>query len=31
MAISEYYFPPFEEELAKQNVPLKYLAVVSRL
>jgi membrane-bound lytic murein transglycosylase D len=30
MAISEYYFPLFEEELAKQNVPLeiKYLAVV---
>ena len=30
MAISEYYFPVFEEALAKQNVPLeiKYLAVV---
>jgi membrane-bound lytic murein transglycosylase D len=30
MAISEYYFPLFEERLAKQNVPLeiKYLAVV---
>jgi membrane-bound lytic murein transglycosylase D len=30
MAISEYYFPIFEEALAKQNVPLeiKYLAVV---
>ena len=30
MAISEYYFPMFEEALAKQNVPLeiKYLAVV---
>lgn len=30
MAISEYYFPLFEESLAKQNVPLeiKYLAVV---
>ena len=30
MAISEYYFPLFEEALAKQNVPLeiKYLAVV---
>ena len=30
MAISEYYFPLFEEEFAKQNVPLeiKYLAVV---
>lgn len=30
MAISEYYFPLFEEELAKQNIPLeiKYLAVV---
>lgn len=30
MAISEYYFPMFEESLAKQNVPLeiKYLSVV---
>ncbi|WP_281322977.1 LysM peptidoglycan-binding domain-containing protein [Flavobacterium aestivum] len=30
MAIAEYYFPIFEEALAKQNVPLeiKYLAVV---
>jgi membrane-bound lytic murein transglycosylase D len=30
MAISEYYFPLFEEALAKENVPLeiKYLAVV---
>ena len=30
MAISEYYFPMFEEAMAKQNVPLeiKYLAVV---
>ena len=30
MAISEYYFPFFEEAFAKQNVPLeiKYLAVV---
>jgi membrane-bound lytic murein transglycosylase D len=30
LAISEYYFPLFEEEFAKQNVPLeiKYLAVV---
>ena len=30
MAISEYYFPLFEEAMAKQNVPLeiKYLAVV---
>ncbi len=30
MAISEYYFPQFEEALSKQNVPLeiKYLAVV---
>ncbi|WP_191963333.1 LysM peptidoglycan-binding domain-containing protein [Flavobacterium luteum] len=30
MAISEYYFPIFEEALSKQNVPLeiKYLAVV---
>jgi membrane-bound lytic murein transglycosylase D len=30
MAISEYYFPLFEEEFAKENVPLeiKYLAVV---
>ena len=30
MAISEYYFPMFEEALDKQNVPLeiKYLAVV---
>ena len=30
MAISEYYFPMFEEALARQNVPLeiKYLAVV---
>lgn len=30
MAISEYYFPLFEEEFAKNNVPLemKYLAVV---
>ena len=30
MAISEYYFPLFEDALAKQNVPLeiKYLAVV---
>jgi membrane-bound lytic murein transglycosylase D len=30
MAISEYYFPLFEEALAKHNVPLeiKYLAVV---
>ncbi|TRX35953.1 LysM peptidoglycan-binding domain-containing protein [Flavobacterium restrictum] len=30
MATSEYYFPIFEEALAKQNVPLeiKYLAVV---
>lgn len=30
MAIAEYYFPLFEEALAKQNVPLeiKYLAVV---
>jgi len=30
MAISEYYFPLFEEALARQNVPLeiKYLAVV---
>jgi membrane-bound lytic murein transglycosylase D len=30
MGISEYYFPLFEEALAKQNVPLeiKYLAVV---
>ena len=30
MATSEYYFPMFEEALAKQNIPLeiKYLAVV---
>ncbi len=30
MAISEYYFPMFEEALSRQNVPLeiKYLAVV---
>ncbi len=30
MAISEYYFPTFEEALAKKNVPLeiKYLAIV---
>ena len=30
MGISEYYFPMFEEALAKQNVPLeiKYLAIV---
>ncbi|WP_281324469.1 LysM peptidoglycan-binding domain-containing protein [Flavobacterium sp. IMCC34518] len=30
MAVAEYYFPTFEEALAKQNVPLeiKYLAVV---
>ncbi|RZJ33900.1 MAG: LysM peptidoglycan-binding domain-containing protein [Flavobacterium sp.] len=30
MAISEYYFPVFEDALSKQNVPLeiKYLAVV---
>jgi len=30
MAVSEFYFPLFEEALAKQNVPLeiKYLAVV---
>lgn len=30
MAISEYYFPVFEEALAKKNVPLeiKYLAIV---
>ncbi|MCV9929654.1 LysM peptidoglycan-binding domain-containing protein [Flavobacterium sp. LS1R49] len=30
MALSEYYFPMFEEAFAKQNVPLeiKYLAVV---
>jgi len=30
MAISEYYFPVFEEALARQNVPLeiKYLAIV---
>ena len=30
MAVSEYYFPLFEDALAKQNVPLeiKYLAVV---
>lgn len=30
MAISEYYFPMFEEALAKKNIPLeiKYLAVV---
>lgn len=30
MAISEYYFPVFEDALAKQNVPLeiKYLAIV---
>ncbi len=30
MAISEFYFPMFEEALAKQNVPLeiKYLAIV---
>ena len=30
MGVSEYYFPIFEEALAKQNVPLeiKYLAVV---
>jgi len=30
MAVAEYYFPLFEEALAKQNVPLeiKYLAVV---
>ncbi len=30
MAISEYYFPMFEEAFAKQNVPLeiKYLAIV---
>ena len=30
MAISDYYFPMFEEALAKQNVPLeiKYLAIV---
>jgi len=30
MAVSEYYFPMFEESLARQNVPLeiKYLAVV---
>ncbi|WP_338406994.1 LysM peptidoglycan-binding domain-containing protein [uncultured Flavobacterium sp.] len=30
MGVSEYYFPMFEEALAKQNVPLeiKYLAIV---
>ena len=30
VSLSEYYFPLFEEALAKQNVPLeiKYLAVV---
>lgn len=30
MAVSEYYFPLFEESLAKENIPLeiKYLAVV---
>lgn len=30
MAVAQYYFPIFEEALAKQNVPLeiKYLAVV---
>jgi len=30
MAISEYYFPMFEETFAKQNIPLeiKYLAIV---
>ena len=30
MAIAEYYFPMFEEQLAKYNVPLeiKYLAIV---
>ncbi|HSD07849.1 LysM peptidoglycan-binding domain-containing protein [Flavobacterium sp.] len=30
MAVAEYYFPIFEEALAKQNIPLeiKYLAVV---
>jgi membrane-bound lytic murein transglycosylase D len=30
MGTSEYYFPIFEEALAKQNVPLeiKYLAIV---
>jgi len=30
MAVSEYYFPMFEEHLAKRNVPLeiKYLAIV---
>jgi membrane-bound lytic murein transglycosylase D len=30
MAISEYYFPMFEESLARQNVPLeiKYLSIV---
>lgn len=30
MAVAEYYFPLFEEQLAKKNVPLeiKYLAVV---
>lgn len=30
MAVSEYYFPMFEEALARQNVPLeiKYLAIV---
>ncbi|CAN1487978.1 membrane-bound lytic murein transglycosylase D [Flavobacteriaceae bacterium] len=30
MAVAEYYFPIFEDELAKKNVPLeiKYLAVV---
>lgn len=30
MALSEYYFPMFEEHLAKRNVPLeiKYLAIV---
>ena len=30
MAISEYYFPMFEEHLAKYNIPLelKYLAIV---
>ncbi|WP_177761790.1 lytic transglycosylase domain-containing protein [Flavobacterium sp. I3-2] len=30
MAVSEYYFPMFEEQLAKRNVPIeiKYLAIV---
>jgi membrane-bound lytic murein transglycosylase D len=30
MAISEYYFPMFEEAFAKENVPLeiKYLSIV---